>query len=47
MQEFDLITQYFTKPARQTALGVGGDAVLVHIAETIIKAFRPKSAIKT
>ncbi len=33
MSEFDLIQKYFTKPTRQTALGVGDDAALIIIAE--------------
>jgi thiamine-monophosphate kinase len=31
--EFDLIQQYFTKPTRQTALGVGDDAALISVKE--------------
>ena len=31
--EFDLIRQYFTRPAKRTVLGVGDDAALVRVAD--------------
>lgn len=31
--EFDLIAQYFTRPAKRTVLGVGDDAALVRVGE--------------
>ena len=30
--EFNLIQQYFTRPAKRTVLGVGDDAALIRIA---------------
>jgi len=31
--EFDIIRQYFTRPAKRTVLGVGDDAALVRVAD--------------